>query len=231
VTRRLTIQAALLGFFLGLLGPALLLDSAGAVTCGDRQAIEEQSGTNGRGAKGDNPGVRVTNDVVDCEHEVALGVSNTSGTRMVLVGWYQKGESGFPFDCPITSAGNPRVLVTKYFDGTWTCDPDTAGITNTPVYNEFAVHDKDQDGDWRYYRNDNYLGFYGMGTFVTGAVFTHTDRKVGNTMDAYYNQMYRMNSSQNWTLWTDTFEATDTSAQYNGCVTNDVVISVQDVAC
>jgi hypothetical protein len=43
--------------------------------------------------------------------------------------------------------------------------------------------------------------------------------------------MYRMNSSQNWTLWTDTFEATDTSAQYNGCVTNDVVISVQDVAC
>ena len=226
-----TIRVALFGFVLGLAAPALALQQADAVSCGSYQIIQEEAGTNGRGVKVDTPGVRVENTIVECEHTVAIGDSSSSGNRIALVGWYEKGESGQPYDCPLTSSGNPRVLVQKYYEGTWTCDPDTAGITNTPTDNEFAVHDKDQDGDWRYYRNDNFLGFYGFGTFVTGDVFSHTDRKVGNVMTAYYDYLYRMNSSQDWTPWSNTFEVVDTSAPDRGCVTNDVIVSVQDVAC
>jgi hypothetical protein len=201
--------------------------------CPSDNQIRAKPDTNGRGLRvgGPDPGMWVQNTDIDCARASSIGVVNSSSTRFVELGWYEEPINVTP--CPQTS-GPPRILVAKLFDGVFTCDNQPEfNPANLPRWDEFKVQDQNQDGDWYYYRNGNFLGFYGLGTFVTGSGRASSERKTSHH-DSMFGSFYgldRMNASQAWVNWNGTVQIEDSDGDYRLCIFADDRLQMQSSPC
>lgn len=236
----LTIGAAAIGilalsFILGSAVTSILVPPQAVAfpSCGSPGTVQgARPDTNGRGVRVSDPGMRVSDASISCIRVSAIHVMNSAATRFAIVGWYER-ASGAPtfLGCPVTS-GPPRVLVAKIFDGTNTCAQNTANITNTPRNDDFAVHDHDQDGTWKYYRNGAFIGSFRFGMFTTGILQARTERyQTGDSMYGLFDGLKRMNSNANWVDWTGTTVNADTDPDYNTCVLTATKVEIRLAAC
>lgn len=224
----------LLSMALGAVSTFAILASPAFAThdCPSSHRVIFSPDTNGRGVRVSGPGMRVSDTVVECARASTLSVVNSSETRFVEVGWYEEAVDVTP--CPQTS-GNPRILVAKGINGVFTCDPDVIGpdtITNAPTDDGFWVHDDNQDGNWDYYHNGSFLGFFGLGSFITGDPRAQGERKsTHDSMYALHDGLKRMNSSKSWVSWTGTTIIVDDDADYRGCVRSNTKVEVKLGTC
>jgi hypothetical protein len=200
---------------------ALILSATpvfGTHDCPSDHRVIASPDTNGRGVRVANPGLTVVNHSVDCSQARTLSVVNSAETRAVEVGYYEETVNTTP--CAQTS--QPRILLARVFDGVFFCDQDVIGpdvISGTPRDDSFAVQDADQDGDWKYYHEGEFLGFLGLGTFTTGDPRAQGERQsTHDSASANHHGLTRMNSSQAWVGWTGTSIVLDTDSTYRGCI-------------
>lgn len=230
------LKSALFGYgmagFLGFVGALAVM----AALANEAKATHDCAGgtdnrvissplTNGRGVRvGLNaPGMFVENTSVPCARASTLSVVNSAETRAVEIGWYE--ETVNVTSCP--SASSPRVLVLKIFDGVVTCSQNQPFITGTPRNDDFFVHDNNQDGTWNYVRNGSPLGFFGLGTFVTGDPRAQGERKSSHEVGfANFRGLARMGANQTWTNWDTTIGIFDSDEGYYGCIPTNIHVKV-----
>jgi hypothetical protein len=114
----------------------------------------------------------------------------------------------------------------------YTCDGQPA-ITGLPRYDEFVAKDTNQDGDWYYYRNGSFLGFYGLGTFTLGQLRANSERKSGHhdSMYAHFQGLDRMTTGGGWANWLGTTQIEDSDADYRLCVRAADTLQIQTGPC
>jgi hypothetical protein len=159
--------------------------------------------------------MQVENAVVFCTRVSSIAVVNASGSRFVEVGWYED-----PVDtlakCDKTF-GQPVLLVYAYVDGTIKCKTSTPTLSSGT--NSFNVNDNNLDGNWDYYWQGNYEGFFNALSFVSGDPRANGERKsLDDSAFADHTVLKRMNSSAVWTDWTGTTAIENTDPNYNNCI-------------
>ncbi len=152
---------------------------------------------NGRGLKVSAPGMGVFDGDVDCSRVSSLWVENSTGSRHVEIGWYED-----PVDyylCLPTTGTSPRIIALSYEGpNDYDCwgNPRTLSVGT----DAFGVHDRDQDGVWRFVHEGALVWTSpDMGSFVTGLLYDNGERgNLENTAHADFDGLKRMGSGGRW---------------------------------
>jgi hypothetical protein len=143
----------------------------------------------------------------------------------VELGWVED-PTAFSAGCPPTGA-QPTAFTYAFFDNVVIlCDNE--GTLGAGTFHNFRVFDDDQNGVWQYWRGQTFLGAVNMGTFITGTPVSNGERRVlSDSARTNHDGLDRMNSSQNWTPWTNTAVNVDSDPDFRACIRSDDHVEVR----
>jgi hypothetical protein len=209
----------------------LIMTATAALACHDPgspwNTVYKPGGTDWWGNRVSGPGMGVFDGNVDCGRVSSLFVTNGPITRWIEVGWYESPQG--TYSCIPTTSGPPKILAFAVFDGMVDCKNPSANIGEGT--DGFWVHDKDQDGVWKFFRNGNQVWTsFDMSPFNSGTLYNNGERlNFNNTAHADFDGLKKMLHQGNWADWNNTSLDTDLfdDSGSHGCKYSDTHTAVK----